>query len=103
MLTEKIMAARSKLEDFFPEFTRYQTPVDSTVQRTPNEPAEVTRAKYFIRDEFLVNQRSFYFRNIFKLCLELYPNKSKTQKKFVLRSPLFYENNELIIKQVFYP
>jgi len=51
LLTEKIKAARSKLEDFFPEFARYQTPVD--IQKIPNEPPEVTRAKYFIRDEFL--------------------------------------------------
>ena len=52
LLTEKIKAARSKLEDFFPDFARYQTPVD--IQKIPNEPPEVTRAKYFIRDEFLV-------------------------------------------------
>lgn len=57
LLTEKIVAGRSKLEDFFPEFARYQIPAD--VQKTPNEPSEVTRAKYFIRDEFLVNIFSF--------------------------------------------
>lgn len=53
LLTEKIMAGRSKIEDFFPEFTRYQLPTDITVQRIPNEPPEVTKAKFFIRDEFL--------------------------------------------------
>lgn len=30
LLTEKIMAGRSKLEDVFPEFLRYSTPPDST-------------------------------------------------------------------------
>jgi guanine nucleotide-binding protein G(s) subunit alpha len=30
LLTEKIMAGRSKLEDVFPEFSRYSTPPDST-------------------------------------------------------------------------
>lgn len=53
LLTEKIIAGRSKLEDVFPEFARYQIPADSTILRTPNENPEVTRAKYFIRDEFL--------------------------------------------------
>jgi len=78
LLTEKILAGRSKLEDVFPEFSRYQIPADSTndekvsslcglksrspkssspeelkVLRTPNENPEVTRAKYYIRDEFL--------------------------------------------------
>ena len=30
LLTEKIVAGRSKLEDVFPDFTRYQIPPDST-------------------------------------------------------------------------
>jgi guanine nucleotide-binding protein G(s) subunit alpha len=30
LLTEKIIAGRSKLEDYFPDFTRYQTPSDTT-------------------------------------------------------------------------
>jgi len=30
LLTEKILAGRSKLEDVFPDFTRYQMPADST-------------------------------------------------------------------------
>jgi guanine nucleotide-binding protein G(s) subunit alpha len=53
LLTEKISSGRSKLEDTFPEFTRYQMPTDSSVQKQPNEPLEVVKAKYFIRDEFL--------------------------------------------------
>lgn len=53
LLTEKIEAGRSKLEDYFPDFLRYQTPVDQAIQRATNERPEVARAKYFIRDEFL--------------------------------------------------
>lgn len=51
LLAEKIKAGRSRLEDFFPDFARYQTPLDATVE--PGEDPEVVRAKYFIRDEFL--------------------------------------------------
>ncbi|XP_043344623.1 uncharacterized protein LOC122454307 [Cervus canadensis] len=41
----------SKIEDYFPEFARYTTPEDATPE--PGEDPRVTRAKYFIRDEFL--------------------------------------------------
>lgn len=51
LLAEKIKAGKSKLEDYFPDFARYQTPVDAAVE--PGEDPEVVRAKYFIRDEFL--------------------------------------------------
>ncbi|XP_047482985.1 guanine nucleotide-binding protein G(s) subunit alpha-like [Penaeus chinensis] len=51
LLAEKIRAGRSRLEDSFPDFARYQTPLDATVE--PGEDPEVVRAKYFIRDEFL--------------------------------------------------
>jgi hypothetical protein len=30
ILTEKILAGRSKLEDYFPDFTRYQLPMDTS-------------------------------------------------------------------------
>lgn len=43
---------KSKLEDYFADFARYQTPADAA--NDANEPPEVVRAKYFIRDEFLV-------------------------------------------------
>lgn len=83
------MAAKSKIEDYFPEFARYITPddgeccsdllqvfgwvgpIDGSHRQQPQlkkkillpplaspEPGEdprVTRAKYFIRDEFLVS------------------------------------------------
>ncbi|XP_068238014.1 guanine nucleotide-binding protein G(s) subunit alpha-like [Palaemon carinicauda] len=51
LLAEKIKAGKSKLEDYFPDFARYQTPMDANVE--PGEDPEVVRAKYFIRDEFL--------------------------------------------------
>jgi len=51
LLAEKIRAGKSKLEEYFPDFSRYQTPLDATVE--PGEDPEVVRAKYFIRDEFL--------------------------------------------------
>ena len=49
LLSDKIMAGKSKLEDYYPEFARYKTP-DKAVKDGPDE---VLRAKYFIRDIFL--------------------------------------------------
>lgn len=46
-------SGKSKLEEYFADFCRYQTPVDAAADT--NEPPEVIRAKYFIRDEFLVS------------------------------------------------
>lgn len=68
-------AAKSKLSDYFAEFNRYQTPgelfdiktfnalqldrellffvADAMIE--PGDDPEVIRAKYFIRDEFLVS------------------------------------------------
>ncbi|XP_025060481.1 guanine nucleotide-binding protein G(s) subunit alpha isoform X1 [Alligator sinensis] len=51
LLAEKVLAGKSKIEDYFPEFARYTTPDDATPE--PGEDPRVTRAKYFIRDEFL--------------------------------------------------
>lgn len=48
-------AGKHKLEDYFPEFARYQTPVEPGVVTDSTEPPDVIRAKYFIRDEFLVS------------------------------------------------
>lgn len=53
LLAEKIKAGKSRLEEYFADFTRYQTPVDATSE--PSDHPEVVRAKYFIRDEFLVS------------------------------------------------
>nr|AAQ92314.1 G-protein a-subunit s class [Pinctada fucata] len=50
LLAEKVKAGKSKIEDYFPEFKRYQIPPDVSEQ---SEHQEVVRAKYFIRDEFL--------------------------------------------------
>ncbi|ELU11052.1 hypothetical protein CAPTEDRAFT_164626 [Capitella teleta] len=49
LLTEKVKAGRSRIEDYFPEYSRYTT--DATPE--PGEDPEVVRAKFFIRDEFL--------------------------------------------------
>jgi len=69
LLAEKIKAGKHKLEDYFPEFARYQTPVEPGVVADPSEPPDVIRAKYFIRDEFLVSillradlERAFFAR-----------------------------------------
>lgn len=51
LLAEKIKAGKSKLEDYFADFKRYQIPNDASVD--PGDDPEVVRAKYFIRDEFL--------------------------------------------------
>lgn len=51
LLAEKVKLGKSKIEDYFPEFTRYQVPPDVAIE--PGEDPEVARAKYFIRDEFL--------------------------------------------------
>ncbi|ODN05226.1 Guanine nucleotide-binding protein G(s) subunit alpha, partial [Orchesella cincta] len=51
LLKEKVKAGKSKLEDYFPDFARYQTPNDAASE--PGDDPEFVRAKYFIRDEFL--------------------------------------------------
>uniref|UniRef100_A0A8C6VXW1 Guanine nucleotide-binding protein G(s) subunit alpha n=1 Tax=Nothobranchius furzeri TaxID=105023 RepID=A0A8C6VXW1_NOTFU len=51
LLAEKVLAEKSKIEEYFPEFARYTTPDDAIPE--PGEDPRVTRAKYFIRDEFL--------------------------------------------------
>lgn len=51
LLAEKVKAGKSKIETYFEEFARYVTPVDAVIE--PGDDAEVVRAKYFIRDEFL--------------------------------------------------
>lgn len=51
LLSEKVKAGKSKIEDYFPDFKRYQIPPDAVVE--PGDDPEVVRAKYFIRDEFL--------------------------------------------------
>lgn len=49
LLAEKVRAAKSKIEEYFAEFATYTL----DTQPEPGEDAEVARAKYFIRDEFL--------------------------------------------------
>lgn len=52
LLAEKVLAGKSRLEEYFAEYSRYTTPPDA-VPDSRDHP-EVARAKYFIRDEFLV-------------------------------------------------
>ncbi|XP_009584192.1 PREDICTED: guanine nucleotide-binding protein G(olf) subunit alpha, partial [Fulmarus glacialis] len=52
MLAEKVLAGKSKIEDYFPEYVHYTVPEDATPDA--GEDPKVTRAKFFIRDEFLV-------------------------------------------------
>ena len=65
LLAEKIKAGKHKLEDYFPEFSRYQTPVEPGVVEEKSEPPDVIRAKYFIRDEFLVSKNLFTLKQMF--------------------------------------
>ncbi|XP_078462584.1 guanine nucleotide-binding protein G(s) subunit alpha-like isoform X2 [Lampetra planeri] len=51
LLAEKVLAGKSRIEKYFPEFARYTTPAE--VSPELGEDPQVTRAKYFIRDEFL--------------------------------------------------
>ncbi|XP_009468982.1 PREDICTED: guanine nucleotide-binding protein G(olf) subunit alpha isoform X2 [Nipponia nippon] len=51
MLAEKVLAGKSKIEDYFPEYAHYTVPEDATPDA--GEDPKVTRAKFFIRDEFL--------------------------------------------------
>ncbi|CAL8280008.1 unnamed protein product, partial [Boreogadus saida] len=51
LLADKVLAGKSKIEEYFPEFARYTTPDDAAPEQ--GEDPRVTRAKYFIRDEFL--------------------------------------------------
>ncbi|KAF6040144.1 hypothetical protein EB796_001537 [Bugula neritina] len=50
LLTEKILAGKL-IEDYFPAYSRYILPSDAS--HAPNEDERVTKAKFFIRDEFL--------------------------------------------------
>ncbi|KAA0186264.1 GTP-binding regulatory protein Gs alpha-S chain [Fasciolopsis buskii] len=52
LLMEKILANKSKLEDYFPDYARYKIP-SSAQTEYPDENLEVVRAKFFIQDEFL--------------------------------------------------
>lgn len=83
LLAEKVKAGKSKIEDYFPEFSHYQTPPDGNLFEMifvwnlliislffsffvsavfdPGESPEFIRAKYFIRDEFLVRFVNFLF------------------------------------------
>ncbi|CAG0878932.1 unnamed protein product [Darwinula stevensoni] len=52
ILMEKVAARKSPIEDWFPDFASYHIPHDTKVEE--GETPQFVRAKYFIRDEFLV-------------------------------------------------
>ncbi|XP_049757217.1 guanine nucleotide-binding protein G(olf) subunit alpha isoform X2 [Elephas maximus indicus] len=54
MLAEKVLAGKSKIEDYFPEYANYTVPEDATPDA--GEDPKVTRAKFFIRDLFLPSE-----------------------------------------------
>jgi len=51
LLSSKVLTGRSRLETYFPEFANYEIPQDAAAD--DSEDPSVTKAKYFIRDEFL--------------------------------------------------
>ncbi len=53
LLEEKIKSDRSRLEDYFPEFVHYTVPPEAQPEIEAGADREFTRAKYFIRDNFL--------------------------------------------------
>ena len=59
LLEEKIKAGKYKLEDYFPEFVHYTVPPEAQPEIEGGADREFTRAKYFIRDNFLqISQQS---------------------------------------------
>lgn len=53
LLEEKIKSGKSKLEDYFPEFVHYMIPPEAQPEIDAGADREFTKAKYFIRDNFL--------------------------------------------------
>jgi hypothetical protein len=59
LLEEKIKSGKSKLEEYFPEFVHYMVPPEAQQEIDQGADREFTRAKYFIRDNFLqISQQS---------------------------------------------
>lgn len=53
LLEEKIRSGKSKLDDYFPEYVHYILPPEAQPEIDQGADKEFTRAKYFIRDNFL--------------------------------------------------
>jgi len=53
LLEEKIRSGKSKLDEYFPEFVHYMLPPEAQPEIDQGADKEFTRAKYFIRDNFL--------------------------------------------------
>lgn len=73
-----MFTGKSKLEEYFAEFSRYQPPVE--VANEANEPPEVFRAKYFIRDEFLVS--IYYITYSFTCIRSCFPELLRSWSSF---------------------
>ncbi|XP_040583967.1 guanine nucleotide-binding protein G(s) subunit alpha [Lepeophtheirus salmonis] len=59
LLEEKIRSGKSKLDEYFPEFFHYMIPPEAQPEIDQGSDREFTRAKYFIRDNFLqISQQS---------------------------------------------
>ena len=59
LLEEKIRCGKSKLDEYFPEFVPYMLPPEAQSEIVQGAEKEFTRAKYFIRDNFLqISQQS---------------------------------------------
>ena len=61
LLEEKIKSGKSKLEDYFPEFVHYTVPPEAVPEIDGGADREFTRAKYFIRDNFLQKPEIYFF------------------------------------------
>ena len=59
LLEEKIKSGKSKLEEYFPEFVHYMVPPEAQQEIDQGADREFTRAKYFIRDNFLQVKQNF--------------------------------------------
>jgi len=53
LLEEKIRSGKSKLDEYFPEYVHYILPPEAQPEIDQGSDKEFTRAKYFIRDNFL--------------------------------------------------
>lgn len=72
MLRIILFIGKRKLEHYFPEYEKYKTPEDA--KRELNESTQVTKAKYYIKNEFeVIFSKSsivlFYLNDLLKMIL----------------------------------
>lgn len=88
---------RRKLQDYFPEYEKFKTPEDAKHELT--ESPQVTRAKYYIKNEFEVKYSSISIWKINQTLKLLFLSKNV----FSNASLQFYNNNNLLIKKLIFP